>query len=558
MHANNLQMIEDIQQANAQCTLCSLRQQATQVVVGNGPTDAQIMVIGEAPGAEEDDQGKPFVGASGEFLDEILSAAGVKRSDLYIHNVLSCRPPDNKFPDNEAPNICRRWPLLEIEAIKPKVVVLLGAQAAKYILGEVGTIKHKIGQYKELVTSNGYSCLAVVMYHPSYLMRRGKDFEEYARAIRVWSDIAQKLPGLPSSDDASVGEQDVESGEVGSCATDVFAQELREIADPLIREWCVLSWDAAPDYAYTAPASMSGKYHPAFALGEGGLVRHTKAVVYVVRKWCERLGFTADEKDCLVASALMHDIVKYGDTYGDKSQHSYQQYKDHPSISADHVLEHMPLGISTELAARIVTMVRRHMGQWGAEPPVDKMEKLLHLADMLVSSRELCLDIFTENDFVHEEDYHKAALPPRNVDVTVARKSTPEWFTATFRPELAAIDAGVQEWLRQLWGRVGNVSVWDILLTKRLSMLAERTFDLITEDAKTILRVAAIAQPQHGKIIETDKQDDFVADVIDCLVGDDANYEERSTYPPQRMMLLINILAEDPAWDYRIDERVFE
>jgi DNA polymerase len=512
------------------------------------------MVIGEAPGATEDEQGLPFVGQAGEVLDSIFEEAGVEREELYIHNVLSCRPPDNSFPDGEEPpDICKRWPLAEIEAIRPAVVVLLGKRATEHILGETGTLKSKIGEFKTLVTPNGYECQAVVMYHPSYLLRRGEGVgdENFDKAVSVWADIKSKLPALV--DDTEGQEFSVVD------IQEFFGRELGWISDPVIRKWCVKAWLAAPDYAYTAPASMSGKYHPAFALGERGLVRHTRAVAYAVHRWCGRIGCSAVETDCMVAAALMHDVVKYGDTYGDRSDRSYKQYQRHASISADHVATHRPPGVDDDAAACVESLVRTHMGQWGSTPPSSKWEKLLHLADMLTSSRELCLDIFTELDFAEEADKKAAMLPPREIDVTIARKATPEWFRDTFGSDLTGLSDDLRNWLQRLWGRVGNVSVWDVLLAKKLYMLVDRILDILPDKMHPALRGAALAQPQHDKIVAEDRQQDgIVHDVVGTVMDvDSVDYGELSFYPPQRLLFLLYVLASDPAWDYRIDEGVF-
>lgn len=541
--------LEGIQQANSQCTLCRLRQQAERVVVGEGPPDADVMVIGEAPGADEDEAGRPFVGQAGQLLNSILSEAGVDREDLYVHNVLSCRPPNNSFPDGEdPPDICKRWPLSEIEAVRPAVVVLLGKRATEHILGETGRLRDKIGVFKDLVTPNGYECKAVVMYHPSYLLRRGESVgdENFDESVGIWSDIQSKLPALVEE---GGGDVDVDK---------LFGRELGLISDPAIRAWCERAWASAPPYAHKAPASISGKYHPEFSLGERGLVRHTRAVVYVIRKWCEHIECSEVQRDCLVAAALMHDIIKYGDTYGEKSDRSYQQYKQHPSISADYVSDMMPPGVDEDISGCIDALIRTHMGQWGAAPPESKWEKLLHLADMLTSSRELCLDIFTGADFLNEDDQKRADLPPRDIDVTIARKATPEWFSRVFRSELAGLSKEMKDWLQRLWGRVGNVSVWDVLLAKQLHMLADRTSDLLPCATLPVLTAAAIAQPQHDKIVVSDQEEDgLVGDVVTTLVDLDSDvYEQLSFYPPQRLMFLLLILASDPAWDYRIDEGV--
>jgi uracil-DNA glycosylase family 4 len=548
----NFSDLQQLVEANLQCRLCSLRHQATNVVAGVGRADADIVVIGEAPGAEEDESGLPFVGQAGKLLDSILEEAGVSRDDLYIHNVLSCRPPDNKFPiDNDAPDICRRWPLAEIEAIKPVLVVLLGSRATEFILGETGRLGGKIGQYRELVTPCGYCCKAIIMYHPSYLLRQGcKPGDDiFVKTVDLWKGIKKSIPDLISANSRD-GELPADR------VLNIFGDELSLISDPLVRDWCIAAWANAPEYAFHAAASISGKYHPQFALGEAGLIRHTKAVVYVVRRWAELLGLSSQTTNCVIAGALLHDIIKYGDTYGEKSERSYDQYNRHPEISAEHILLHKPESVDGIVSDVVTSLVRRHMGQWGAEPPVAQIEKLLHLADMLVSDRALCLDIFSAEDFDNEADYERSMLPERNVDVMVARKSTAEWFEKTFRAELSKLNCHQSDFVKKVWGRAGNVSVWDILLAKKLSMLSLRVFDLLPESSRPVLLAAALVHAHRANIADGDSTNE-VADVINTLFPEDAKYDDLTLYPPQRMMFLLSNIASDPVWDYRIDERVF-
>ncbi len=108
------------------CTLCPLHQGRTQAVPGEGPEDAEIMFIGEAPGFHEDRQGRPFVGASGQFLDELLQSIGLDRAKVYITNVIKCRPPGNRDPLPEEIEACRPYLDRQLEIIRPKMVVTLG------------------------------------------------------------------------------------------------------------------------------------------------------------------------------------------------------------------------------------------------------------------------------------------------------------------------------------------------------------------------------------------------------------------------------------------------
>ena len=112
------------------CQLCPLAVTRTHAVPGEGPLDAQVMFIGEAPGANEDKQGRPFVGAAGNFLSELLAAAGYRREDVYICNVLKCRPPENRDPTEAEKLTCTPWLDRQIELVDPEVIVPLGFNTA--------------------------------------------------------------------------------------------------------------------------------------------------------------------------------------------------------------------------------------------------------------------------------------------------------------------------------------------------------------------------------------------------------------------------------------------
>ncbi|SVC70462.1 uncharacterized protein METZ01_LOCUS323316, partial [marine metagenome] len=116
----------------ASCTACGLAEGRTQVVFGNGSPDADVMFVGEAPGAREDEQGVPFVGRSGQLLDRLLAEElGMDRSDVYIANVVKCRPPDNRDPRPEEIAACRPWLARQMDLVDPSVVVTLGNFAAR-------------------------------------------------------------------------------------------------------------------------------------------------------------------------------------------------------------------------------------------------------------------------------------------------------------------------------------------------------------------------------------------------------------------------------------------
>lgn len=149
------------------CQLCPLAATRTNAVPGEGPLDAELMLIGEAPGMNEDKQGRPFVGAAGQFLSELLAAAGLRRDDVYICNVLKCRPPGNRDPLPSEIDACRDYLDEQIDLIDPLVIVTLGRYSmAKFFPRQ--TISRIHGQPKEIA-----GAWYVPMYHPAAALHQG-------------------------------------------------------------------------------------------------------------------------------------------------------------------------------------------------------------------------------------------------------------------------------------------------------------------------------------------------------------------------------------------------
>ena len=147
------------------CTRCPLYKSATNAVPGEGPANAEIMMIGEGPGFHEDQQGRPFVGASGKFLDELLAHIELKRSDIFITNVVKHRPPENRDPSPEEMEACRGWLDQQIELIKPKVIVTISRFAmARWFPNEKITVIH--GKAKRFG-----NVMVVPMFHPAAALR---------------------------------------------------------------------------------------------------------------------------------------------------------------------------------------------------------------------------------------------------------------------------------------------------------------------------------------------------------------------------------------------------
>jgi uracil-DNA glycosylase family 4 len=160
------------------CTKCSLHATRTQTVFGVGNRQARWMFIGEAPGADEDRQGEPFVGRAGQLLNAILFAIGLKREEVYIANVLKCRPPGNRDPQPEEVIQCEPYLLRQIELIKPRLIVALGRHAAHSLLKTEVPLSKLRGQRLSY-----HGTPLIVTYHPAYLLRNPADKR------KVWDDL---------------------------------------------------------------------------------------------------------------------------------------------------------------------------------------------------------------------------------------------------------------------------------------------------------------------------------------------------------------------------------
>lgn len=144
------------------CPRCRLALSRTNVVVGDGPLDAKIFFIGEAPGRSEDKAGKPFVGAAGKILSEALAKAGIDRSSVYITNVVKCRPPENRVPMKDEIAACNPYLRKQLAVIKPRVIVLLGKTAAEEFLQRKVNMKEEHGK---VLSHDGAN--VVIAYHPA-------------------------------------------------------------------------------------------------------------------------------------------------------------------------------------------------------------------------------------------------------------------------------------------------------------------------------------------------------------------------------------------------------
>ncbi|HHT9137773.1 MAG TPA: uracil-DNA glycosylase [Candidatus Wunengus sp. YC60] len=173
-----IKLLEELKNEMLACHKCPLGKTRTNLVFGVGDPMARLMFVGEAPGRDEDLQGEPFVGRAGQLLTKIIEAIGLKRSDVYIANVLKCRPPENRNPLPEEIVLCMPYLIKQIEVIQPKVLCALGTFAAQTLLNTkapVGTLRGKFHEYKGIPM--------MVTYHPAYLLRNPND------KAKVWDDM---------------------------------------------------------------------------------------------------------------------------------------------------------------------------------------------------------------------------------------------------------------------------------------------------------------------------------------------------------------------------------
>ena len=171
------------------CTRCRLHKQGRkQIVFGVGNANADLMFIGEAPGADEDEQGEPFVGRSGQLLTNMIKAMGLRREDVYIANIIKCRPPGNRTPERDECDTCSPFLMRQIEAIRPKALVALGAVAARSLLAINAPMSELRGRWYDFRGTK-----LAVTYHPAFLLRDPRQKKE------TWKDLqmVMKEMGLP-------------------------------------------------------------------------------------------------------------------------------------------------------------------------------------------------------------------------------------------------------------------------------------------------------------------------------------------------------------------------
>ena len=162
------------------CLRCPLAEGRTTVVFGNGHADADLMFVGEAPGFHEDQQGLPFVGRAGQLLNEMLRALGMPRREVYIANILKCRPPGNRDPQPEEARTCTPYLSRQIALVRPRAILAVGRISAQWLLqsdAPIGRLRGRVFQYGEAGTP------LVVTYHPAYLLRSPGE------KAKAWTDL---------------------------------------------------------------------------------------------------------------------------------------------------------------------------------------------------------------------------------------------------------------------------------------------------------------------------------------------------------------------------------
>ncbi len=200
-----LQKVHDEVHADGGCRRCKLASGRRNLVFGEGGPSARLVFVGEGPGETEDELGRPFVGKAGQLLDRMIEAIGLKRSDVYICNVVKCRPPGNRNPEPDEIAACTPFLSRQLAAIRPEVVVALGKFAAQYLMKtEVGIVKLR-GRFGEF---EGIPVMPT--FHPAYLLRNPpakREAWEDLKAVAARLGLAVRGPGSPNPGDRGMREE---------------------------------------------------------------------------------------------------------------------------------------------------------------------------------------------------------------------------------------------------------------------------------------------------------------------------------------------------------------
>lgn len=188
------QTLDDLKAMMENFEGCSLKFSANSTVFGHGNPRADLFIVGEAPGADEDRLGEPFVGRSGQLLNKMLAAIGINRNDCFVSNILPWRPPGNRTPTNSEVAVCLPFLERQIELVNPKIVLMLGASAANALLNNSESISHLRSKLFEYNTAENHKYAAMATFHPAYLLRSS------AQKAKAWADLLRLKEKLQEFD----------------------------------------------------------------------------------------------------------------------------------------------------------------------------------------------------------------------------------------------------------------------------------------------------------------------------------------------------------------------
>ena len=192
-----------------ECTKCELHKSRTRTVPGEGPHDARIMFVGEGPGQNEDEQGRPFVGAAGKFLTELLESIGLKRSDVFITNIVKCRPPNNRAPRKSEIEACNPYLQSQIRLINPRIVCALGTPAITTLMGD----EYSASKFHGKSLTKGEVTI-LPMYHPAAALYdaslKETIFHDFQILKQLFENKATLDPDIPKSAESSGKKQTLE------------------------------------------------------------------------------------------------------------------------------------------------------------------------------------------------------------------------------------------------------------------------------------------------------------------------------------------------------------
>lgn len=181
--------LEAIREDLGECTRCKLHENRTKIVFGEGNPNARLVFVGEGPGADEDATGRPFVGRAGQLLDKIIAAIGLRREDVYITNIVKCRPPGNRTPERDEVATCEQFLFRQLALISPRVIVALGSPAFQCLLRTREPITRARGQWRDW---NGIKVLPT--FHPAYLLRVPEKKREAWEDMKKVRDYLSSFP----------------------------------------------------------------------------------------------------------------------------------------------------------------------------------------------------------------------------------------------------------------------------------------------------------------------------------------------------------------------------